>query len=118
MYSFIYSKSALLFYLFVLLTEFATKRGLKQIEETGKTSMLPLADLCGFCSFIYIILFSIYTVWWASILLVVCYLLIFQLFRLVISLSFINKKYIYLISNGSKFFLIPVSILMFVLINK
>lgn len=118
MLSVILSKSALIFYLFVILTEFATKRGIRETETTGKSFILSLADLCGICSLIFLVFYSMYTVWWAFILLLIVYVLIYRIVRFFISLAFINKKYIYIISVQSRYLLIPLIILMFVLVKK
>ncbi|MEO5892284.1 MAG: hypothetical protein ABIQ31_18700 [Ferruginibacter sp.] len=114
----VFSKAALLFYLFIIVTEFTTKYGVQEAGVKGKSRILSLADLCGLCGFIFLIFYSINTVWWAFIALLGAYVVIYRLLKLVIFFRLINKKYIYLISTGSRYILIPLIILMFILVKK
>lgn len=119
MFSIVFSKSALLFFLFVLLTELLTKFGLKETAIKGNSVYaLPIADLCGVCSFLFLVFYSYETVWWASLVLLAGYLLIYQLVKLLVTLALIKKQYIYVVNGASKYLIIPVAILMFVLVNR
>lgn len=118
MLSLIYSKASLLFYLFVLVTEFTTKYGIQETVIKGKSYILSLADICGICSFIFIIYFSMNTVWWAFIFLILGYVLIYKFFNALLLLLFGNKKYLYAISKNSRYFLIPIFLLMFILVKR
>ena len=118
MLSFVYSKAALLFYLFVLVTEFATKYGIQENAIRGKSYILSLADICGICSLIFIIYFSVNTVWWAFIFLMIGYVIIYKFFNSLILLLLCDKKYLYVISKNSRYFLIPLFILMFVFVKR
>lgn len=114
----VFSKSALVFYLFVLLTEFITKHGIRETEVKGKSYVLPWADLCGLCALVYIIVYSLNSVWWAFIALIVAYVIIFRIVNFIIVRKLIRPPYLLLIAKRAKLLMIPLIIVMFALIRK
>jgi hypothetical protein len=118
MLNIIFSKAAFAFYLFVILTELATRYGIKQTTNNGYSKVLPLADLCGLAAISFMVYYSYQTNWYAFILLLLCYVTIYMMLNFIISIFIVNKKALYNFSSKAGYLLIPVAALMFLLVNK
>ena len=114
----IFSKSAVLFYLFGLLTELTTKYRRTTAEKKESNLIMPWAELCGTSCLVFLVFYSVETVWWAFIALVIGYILILKLLHLAVPLNSDRKKYLVAINYPSRIILLAVIILMFALVNR
>ena len=118
MLSVAFSNAALLFYIFVILTEFITRYGIQETIQKGQSKILPIADTGGVIAFIFLLYYSFSTVWWAFIVLLLFNFLFYRVVRMVITLVALNKKFHYSVISRLRYMLIPLVLLMFILVKK
>lgn len=118
MFQLVFSKAAFLFYLFVILTELATRHGIRQAALQGRSTAFPLADVCGLFIISFMLYYSYHTAWYSFLLLLAVYLAIFIIMRRLLTVVITNKKQFSLFTKSARFLLVPVVILMFFLVKN
>lgn len=92
LFQLIYSKEAVVFYLFILITERLTKYALSVNRIKGNSTMLRLADTLGLIAIIYLVYICYIKFWWSFIPLMFAYIIIYVILKALLKIYVVSLQ--------------------------